>query len=182
MFSSTLNSLTQKAIFLPSTEMQETLEKHKKNLEIFRNLKQNEKLGKQKDVSGNAQYYKVSEYRGMFISRWYYGEGRFKTIEYLDNDFSEFMKYLDNLLANLEVDPYCYYMKLGKQTKEFIDEILPGLYSLKKTYPTCKEMVAKVDSIILTLIDFKDRSDELIREKETTSSINLMIHPLIHDI
>ena len=182
MLSATLNNLPRKAIFLPSTEMKETLEKHKKTLEIFRNLKQNEKLGKQKDVSGVMQYYKVGEYRGMFISRWYYGEGRYKTIEYLDVDFSEFMKYLDELLKNLEVDPYCYYMKLGKQTKEFIDEILPGLYSLKKTYHTCKEMVAKVDSIILTLIDFKDSSDELIRQKERNSGINLMIHPLTREI
>ena len=59
-------------------------------------------MGKQKDVSGVMQYYKVGEYRGMFISRWYYGEGRYKTIEYLDVDFSEFMKYLDELLKNLE--------------------------------------------------------------------------------
>lgn len=182
MLSATLNTMSKKAIFLPSTEMKETLEKHKKNLEIFRNLKQNEKLGKQKNAEGNMEYYKVGEYRGMFISRWFYGEGRFKTIEYLDADFSEFMKYLDELLSNLEVDPYCYYMKLGKQTKEFIDEILPGLYSLKKTYPTCKEMVAKVDSIILTLIDFKDRSDELIRQKERTSGINLMIHPIRREV
>lgn len=58
MLSATLNNLSRKAIFLPSTEMKETLEKHKKTLEIFRNLKQNEKLGKQKDVSGVMQYYK----------------------------------------------------------------------------------------------------------------------------
>ena len=43
-------------------------------------------------------------------------------------------------------------------------------------------MVAKVDSIILTLIDFKDSSDELIRQKERSSGINLMIHPLTHEI
>lgn len=57
-----------------------------------------------------------------------------------------------------------------------------GLYSLKKTYPTCKEIVAKVDSIILTLIDFKDSSYELIRQKERNSGINLVIHPLTHEV
>ena len=48
MLSATLNTMPKKTIFLPSTEMKETLEKHKKNLEIFRNLKQNEKLGNKK--------------------------------------------------------------------------------------------------------------------------------------
>ena len=57
-------------------------------------------------------------------------------------------------------------MKLAKEAKEFVDEILPGLYSLKKTYPETIEIVAKVDSIILTLIDFKDKADDLITQKE----------------
>ena len=48
---------------------------------------------------------------------------------------------------------------------EFIDSILPGLYSLKKTYPETKEMIAKVDSIILTLIDFKDKTEDYINQK-----------------
>ena len=35
---------------------------------------------------------------------------------------------------------------------------MPGLYNLKKTYPTEVELVAKIDSIIVTLIDFKDKT------------------------
>ena len=66
----------------------------------------------------------------------------------------------------MEVDPFCTYLRMAKTTQEFIDEITPGLYSLKKTYPEYKKMVAKVDSIILTLIDFKDKADDLIRQKE----------------
>jgi hypothetical protein len=41
---------------------------------------------------------------------------------------------------------------------KFVDNIMPGLYNLKKTYPTEKELVAKIDSIIVTLIDFKDKT------------------------
>ena len=118
----------------------------------------------------------------MQISRWWHGEGRDKTIEYLDTDFSEFMKYLDELLKHLEVDPFCAYIKLAKNTREFIDDITPGLYSLKKTYPECKEMVAKVDSIILTLIDFKDKADDLIKQKEKTRSINLLVKPRCFEV
>ena len=54
-----------------------------------------------------------------------------------------------------EVDPFCQYVKIAGEVRILIDEIMPGLYSLKKTYPDTKEMIAKVDSIILTLIDFK---------------------------
>ena len=41
-------------------------------------------------------------------------------------------------------------------------------------------MVAKVDSIILTLIDFKDKADDLIRQKER-SGINFQIKPYTTD-
>ena len=145
--------------------MKENFEKNKKNLEIFKDLAENEKLGKQVNKNGESVYYKVSEYRGMFVSRWWYGEGRGKTVEYLENDFSNFMKFLDELLKNLEVDPFCQYAKMAKDVREFIDSILPGLYSLKKTYPETKEMIAKVDSIILTLIDFKDKTEDYINQK-----------------
>ena len=118
----------------------------------------------------------------MFISRWVYREGRFQTVEYLDKDFSKFMEYLDELLKHLEVDPFCAYIKLAKDTREFIDDITPGLYSLKKTYPECKEMVAKVDSIILTLIDFKDKADDLIKQKERSQAINLLVKPRCFEV
>ena len=49
---------------------------------------------------------------------------------------------------------------------DFIDSIMPGLYHLKKTYPEESNLVAKIDSIIVTLIDFKDSTDlyQLIEE------------------
>jgi hypothetical protein len=45
--------------------------------------------------------------------------------------------------------------------------------ALKKTYPDTKEMIAKVDSIILTLIDFKDKTDDYIKQKN--KGIKLLI-------
>ena len=46
--------------------------------------------------------------------------------------------------------------KIIERITEFIDSIMPGLYNLKKTYPQKSNIVAKIDSIIVTLIDFKD--------------------------
>ena len=182
MLSATLATLKNNTIISVPTRLKESLEQNKKTLDIFRDLKENEKLGKQKDKDGDLQYYKVAIYTGMFISRWVYREGRFQTVEYLDKDFSKFMEYLDELLKHLEVDPFCAYIKLAKDTREFIDDITPGLYSLKKTYPECKEMVAKVDSIILTLIDFKDKADDLIKQKERSQAINLLVKPRCFEV
>ncbi len=167
MFSTLASNIHQKPqpLILTSTRLKEKFEKNKKNLEIFKDLAENEKLGKQVNKNGESEYYKVAEYRGMFVSRWWYGEGRQKTTKYLEDDFSNFMKFLDELLRNLEVDPFCQYAKMAKDVREFIDSILPGLYSLKKTYPGTKEIIAKVDSIILTFIDFKDKTEDYINQK-----------------
>lgn len=166
MMSTTLNKIARKMTIPSPTGLKVWLGNNKKTLKIFRDLQAGEKLGKQQDSAGTLSYYKVKQYRGMFVSRWWFGEGRQKTIKYLDVDFTEFMQFLDELLKHLEVDPFCTYLKMAKDTQEFIDDITPGLYSLKKTYPDCKEMVAKVDSIILTLIDFKDKASDLISQKE----------------
>jgi len=162
------------------TEMKDTFSEMKKKLNIFIELKEGEKLGKQRNEENELEYYKVKDGKLLFVSRWWYGEGREKTMEYLDEDFSSFMKFLDTLIKRLEVDPFCVYVKLTKSVKAFTDKILPGLYSLKKTYPEEKKMVAKVDSIILTLIDFKDKADDLIRQKER-SGINFQIKPYTTD-
>lgn len=156
-----------------TTKMKEEFEKNKSNLEIFKDLKENEKLGKQINSKGEAEYYKVQEYSGLWLSRWWNNEGRLKTVEYLDTDFSDFMKFLDELLKNLEMDPFCKYAKMSIRVRKFIDSILPGLYSLKKTYPDTKKMSAKVDSIILTLIDFKDKTEDYVQQKN--KGIKLLI-------
>ena len=49
------------------------------------------------------------------------------------------------------------YFSLAVDVSKFINDILPGLYSLKETYTDFKEMSDKVDSIITTLIDYKDQ-------------------------
>jgi hypothetical protein len=166
-----LHSKPQPLILTP-TRLQDNFEKNKKGLEIFKTLQEGEKLGKEL-IDGKSHYYKVEHYIGIQVSRWWYGEGRMKTVDYLEEDFSNFMKFLDDLLKNLEVDPFCQYAKMAKDVREFIDSILPGLYSLKKTYPDTKEMIAKVDSIILCLCDFKDKTDDYINQKN--KGIKLLI-------
>ena len=89
------------------------------------------------------------------ISRWWYSENREKTFGYLEKDFTKFVKYLDLVKIEVQSFNYIYYKKLSNNIKKLVNKIIPGLYNLKKTYREEKKIVAKVDSIILTLIDFK---------------------------
>ena len=108
------------------------------------------------------KYYKQIPYRGLWLSRWWYSEGRDKTIEYLDEDFLKFMNYLDRIIDNLNTDQSGVFVLLVNNIREFINSIIPGLYNLKRTYSEYVKMVAKVDSIILTLLDFKEKTDNYL--------------------
>ena len=54
---------------------------------------------------------------------------------------------------------------------EYINKIIPGLHTLKYTYSLAerKEIHAKIDAIILTLIDFKD---EIYKQKSRAKRNN----------
>ena len=179
--------------------LKKELEIYKKDLNIFTNLKNGEKLGKvlksEENIKPNPlenikhtplesnplepkplenikpkppesslkkKYYKQIPYSGLWLSRWWYSEGRDKTIEYLDEDFLKFMNYLDRIIDNLNTDQSGVFVLLVNNIREFINSIIPGLYNLKRTYSEYVKMVAKVDSIILTLLDFKEKTDNYL--------------------
>ena len=56
MLSATLATLRNNTIISVPTRLKESLEKNKKTLDIFRDLKEKEKLGKHKDKDGNLVY------------------------------------------------------------------------------------------------------------------------------
>lgn len=206
--------------------LKKELEIYKKDLNIFTNLKNGEKLGKELKLEENIKhktpepkplepkpiepkplepnplenikhktpenslkkkYYKQIPYSGLWLSRWWYSEGRDKTIEYLDEDFLKFMNYLDRIIDNLNTDQSGVFVLLVNNIREFINSIIPGLYNLKRTYSEYVKMVAKVDSIILTLLDFKEKTDNyLSKHKQNvrltikTKSIQISV-PKIYD-
>ena len=93
------------------------------------------------------------------MTRWWYSENREKTIKYLDNEFKHFARLLDKVLYNLKEKHLLKYFTLAVEIAKYINDIIHGLYSLKETYINYKEMGLKVDSIITTLIDYKDQID-----------------------
>ena len=68
MATSTLSQFTTNSIIPVPTELVEEFNRNKKTLDIFKELKEGEKLGKQKNSENELEYYKVTDGRFLFIS------------------------------------------------------------------------------------------------------------------
>ena len=164
-----LSTLVPHPLILTPTRLKNTLEENKKRLNIFVELNEGEKLGRVEETIDDKKvitYYKEEAYRGQWIARWWYGEGRHQTIKYLNTDFSEFTKFQEELIQNLDVDPMMKYNDLAKEVCEFIKLIIPGLNNLKKTYIEMKEMTSKVDTIIKSILEFKEKVRQIEKKNE----------------
>ena len=117
------------------------------------NITENDKIGRDK-----KKYYLFQSGLTQKAWRLWYGENREWTFKYLDEDFTEFMRFLDKVITQKAQSKSMGMKLLISDLTKFIDNLMPGLYNLKKTYPNEKELVAKIDSIIVTLIDFKDKT------------------------
>ena len=118
-----------------------------------------DKLGR--DASG--AYYRHEQ--GVYfiqLRRWWTNQGRNQTVKCLDEDFTEFMKYLDKIMKNCNVFVGAKYRKFAVDIRNLVNSLMTGLYQLKKTYPTEKVLVCKIDSIIMALIDFKNSIGEIL--------------------
>ena len=144
-------------------------------LNTIKDLKENEKLGKDKD----GKYIVFENRYFQQTIRWFYGENREETKKYLDDDFTSYMKFLDEMCYYLEKDILGVYIKFGEQIRDYNNELMKGLYILKATYKNSSgekdEIIAKIDSIILTLIDFKDKliNYKKFNDKKYTSFENM---------
>ena len=163
-------------------DLQASFDEHQEKLNIFLQLEEGEKIGKDQD----EKYYKFSNSYGQLAMRYWYGENREKTIKYLDKDLGEYMSFLDRLIDKIEQDILGVYKNFGSKVKDYNGELIKGLYVLKETYNNQKfttsdkkNVVAKIDSIILTLIDFKDRITTItknnVKKMDTLLTINQTI-------
>ena len=127
-----------------------TIQKLKIN--IFISLKQNEKIMENK--SKDILYIEPPGYFQV-IKRWWYGEDRKTTFHYLDTYFTEFIRFLDNMLAFSKIKNEIKMVPFGYSVCNYINAIIPGIHMLKATYPDYTQLHHKIDSIIVTMIDFK---------------------------
>ena len=141
----------------------------KSKLETLKNVQDGDKIGKIFESNEEAEV-KDNEYfiKGTYCiycsgtlqkwSRWWHNENHEKTFEYIDKDFSLFAKFLDNFKHISVFDGKLLYNKLTLEIIEFNNEIIKGLYRLKQTYENNAKLKAKIDSIIMILLDFKNEN------------------------
>lgn len=169
MFSNALiesNRVLQGAIY------NKDVEEYEKKFSIFTTLQKGEKIGKYK----NGQYYVVLPGYTQQLWRWYYNENRGKTLIYLDEDFTKFAKLLDTIcVSNAYINTNISYTNICLKVVGFVDKIMPGLYNLKQTYLDTLDLVSKIDSIILILLDFKEKIRKE-KEKKKSKKKEILVH------
>jgi hypothetical protein len=122
------------------------------------NIKVGDKLSKSKNI-----YYIQSFGYFQRVQRLWSGDNRIKTFDDLNADFSIFLKYCEELKTDKQANPFnngpLYAKAVG-----LVNNIIPGLYNLKKTYENGggEKICCKIDSIIFTLIDFKTEMNKPI--------------------
>lgn len=151
-------------------ELMDNFDIYDKRLSIFKYLSVEEKIGKKND-----EYFVFTNTWSRQLWRWVYSENRDWTFSYLETDFSDFIKYLDLVLTEVKNrNNNQIFNKLVKNINQFIKQIIIGLYNLKTTYKGCSKITCKVDSIIITLIDFKDESQEFISHIKQKGRLRVM--------
>jgi hypothetical protein len=155
------SDLTDVDIYQSSSiqEIKTKFEEIKKKLEPIKNLEINDKLAC--DCSGN--YYIDKNDWLQLLSRKYFNQSRGKTSKDLNRDFQTLMNIFDVYLEYIKMPEKEVLILLTDQkelTKEmvvFIIKMVKGLYNLKQTYPKNEDIVCRIDSIILTLCECKER-------------------------
>jgi hypothetical protein len=153
-------------------QLKQKFYKQKIKLNLLTTLKDGDKIGKT-----DEEYYIFENKLGQQWNRWWYNENRNKTIDYLDKDFISYMQFLDELCYYLEKDVLKVYFNFSEEIKEYNRSLIQGLYKLKDTYKNGlkeeeikkEKIIVKIDSIILTLLDFKENVNKYIAINETKS-------------
>ena len=144
-------------------EIKKNFTQIKNKLEIIKDVEANDKLA----CDPNGVYYLDKYDFFQLFKRKFYRQSRVKTSEDLKRDFGTLMKIFDMYLEHIiSSDKGLFVIILDDQkclTKEmvlFIVQIVKGLYNLKQTYPKTEDIVCRIDSIILTLCECKERLEE----------------------
>ena len=112
--------------------------------------------------------------------RYFSGQNRLKTHDYLRKEFEEYMKFLTFMLAAMDPNDAQTegYRNFALQNKENINVITIGLYNLRKTYASDTKMTALIDSIITTFADYRDKVDTNMKKtKITMTTENVYTRP-----
>mgnify|MGYP001474959704 CR=1 FL=1 len=104
--------------------------------------------------------------------RYFSGQNRKKTHDYLKQEFEEYMKFLTFLLETMKTQDSQTegYKNFAIANKNNINIFVIGLYNLRKTYISDTSMTNLIDSIICTFHDYREKVDQNLGVKQTNES------------
>ena len=148
--------------------------KFKMKLSGLSNVKEGQKVWIDNNILSidESEYYITHIFQS--VNRYMNNQGREQLFHYIDYQFTEFIKLLDLCKSAFEYNINDVRIVGSNNDAElFIDKLIPGLDNLKKTYHDHENLVAKISSIILTFIDYKDfleKQRETIQKQKNKST------------
>ena len=151
------------SILSPLPALRTRFKTHQDTLIIISSIEEGDKLSK--EPSGGFYISKSSWFQK--VSRYWYSQNRENTAKDLEGAFSDFLTLLTDIRDNRITSMSGEYGKFVEEVALFVKGTIQGLYNLKTTYKgkeeneeeqddATKKIIARIDSIILSLIDFRD--------------------------
>jgi hypothetical protein len=150
-------------------ELNKDFSKMRKLLTPLLDINVGDKIGK--DSAGNYIIFSRGYGFGglQLIWRKLYSEDRKNTNKYLEDDFTLFAKFLDKIVNFANTDLLNIYKTFGYDVARYCQKLIASLYNLKKTYDdktdNAKNIVARIDSIIMILIEYKENIETIYVNK-----------------
>lgn len=112
-------------------EMRDTFDKFKTRIEQIEKLNAGDKLAMTEDNIFIVHHMGTFQ----FLHRWWFNESREKTVQYLNDNFLDYMKFIDMCVDATRSQPYenCF-LELCYDNVAFQDRIRIGLKNLRDTY------------------------------------------------
>jgi len=92
----------------------------------------------------------------LFITRWWYNQGRDSLLEILKTTFDDYSKLLDMLIRAARCNNTNKVLeKIKEDNYEFTKSIEQGLTNIKITYPEFKEIHTEIENLIGFFVDYR---------------------------
>ena len=151
-------------------DMRKTSNTFQNKFNALKNIQMGQKLCVNDEIL-SLDTSEINRWQG--IRRYFQGQGREVILIYIEDHFVDYTKFLDMIISSLSCEHINDNHKaLALNNQKFIDNIIPGLDIVKKTYPEHVRINNKIESIIFTFLDYKKQMDSLINDGLVTITLH----------
>lgn len=170
-------SLSSEGMEYDVSDIKKHSDEFKSKFSVLENVSESSKIS----IWSNKIYLDGSIYGTQWIVRKITGQGRNTVKEYLNNEFSDYVKLLRMMIAaegTIRYSDERYKELLGvmNENKEFIELIKPGLINTKNMYNEDSALMLSdiIDNIISNLDSYVKQFDNLKKIYDTRISNNIL--------